>query len=273
MRLRAVAAFLAIVLTAVAPAAQDAGTRRLLDETLDLYVRDGLVYYRSLKSDRSRLDRFVTAIASESIASAPRNEQIAFWLNAYNAIVLKTVIDQYPIAQRTREYPPRSVRQIPGAFERTPHRVAGRTVTLDQIEQTILPEFAEPRAFLALGRAAVGSGRLRSEAYASDQLERQLAEIANECVTRSQCFQIDRTGNRVLISSIYSWRQKEFAAAYADKADAAFGSRSPIERAALALAWPKLLQTERDVLEKNTFKVEFIPFDWSLNDLTGRGGR
>lgn len=254
-------------------AAQDASTRRLLDETLDLYVRDGLVYYRALKSDRSRLDRFVSAIASEPIASAAPNEQLAFWLNAYNAIVLKTVIDQYPIGTRSREYPARSIRQIPGAFERTPHRVAGRNVTLDQIEQTILPEFGDPRAFLALGRGAIGSGRLRSEAYTAGDLDRQLREVASECATRGQCFQIDRGGNRVLISSIFSWRQKEFAAAYAEKADRAFAARSPIERAALALSWPQLLTTERDALEQNTFKVEFLPFDWNLNDLTGRGGR
>jgi uncharacterized protein DUF547 len=272
-KLQIVLAAVACLLAGVAPAGQDASERRLLDEALDLYVRDGLVYYRALKSDRSRLDRFVGAIANETIASAPRDEQLAFWLNAYNAIVLKTVIDQYPIATRSREYPARSIRQIPGAFERTTHRVAGRTLTLDQIEQTILPGFDDPRAFLALGRGAIGSGRLRSEAYTAGELERQLRETAAECATRGQCFQIDRIGDRVLVSSIFSWRQKEFAAAYADKAAEAFGARSPIERAALAIAWPQLLTTERDVLEKNTFKVEYIPFDWNLNDLTGRGGR
>jgi hypothetical protein len=271
--LQIAAALIALMVAAIPGAAQDAGTRRLLDETLDLYVRDGLVYYRALKSDRSRLDRFLTAIANEPIAAAPRSEQLAFWINAYNALVLRTVIDRYPIAQRTREYPARSVRQIPGAFEKNMHRVAGRTVTLDQIEQTILPAFGDPRAFLALGRGAVGSGRLRSEAYAAGELERQLSEGAKECTTRSQCFQIDRVDNRVLISSIFSWRQKEFAAAYAEKSDPKFSARSPIERAALAIAWPGLLTTERDVLEKNQFRVQFIPFDWSLNDLTGRGGR
>ena len=79
--------------------------------------------------------------------------------------MLKTVVDRYPIPQRTAEYPARSIRQIPGAFERTAHRVAGRMVTLDQIEQTILSEFHDPRLYLALGRGAIGGGRLRSEAY------------------------------------------------------------------------------------------------------------
>jgi hypothetical protein len=270
-RLKIGVVFLAILVAV--PAAQESSTRRLLDETLDTYVRDGLVYYRALRSDRSRLDRYVASLAGTSIASASREERLAFWINAYNAIVLRTVIDHYPIAQRSKQYPARSIRQIPGAFEQATHRVAGRTLSLDQIEQTVLPEFADPRAYLALGRGAVGSGRLRSEAYNPANLDRQLADVAGECATRSQCIGIDRGANEVRISSIFSWRQKEFAAVYADRADQAYTGRSPIERAVLALVAPRLLQTERDFLEKNGFKVVYAPFDWSLNDLTGRGGR
>ena len=59
-------------------------------------------------------------------------------------------------------------------------------------------------------------------------------------------------------------------AAYADKVAPLYATRSPIERAILAFVQPKLLQTERDFLEKNTFRLAYRPFDWSLNDLTGR---
>jgi hypothetical protein len=266
-------AAVAVLLLPAAPAAQDASVRRLLDETLDLYVRDGYVYYRALKSDRSRLDRFINAMAGASIDAAPRQDQLAFWINAYNAIVLKTVVDHYPIATRSKDYPARSIRQIPGAFERLTHRAAGRTVTLDQIEQTVLAGFDDPRVYLALGRGAVGSGRLRSEAYNPARIEGQLDDVANECATRAQCVNIDRSANEVRISSIFSWRQKEFAAAYADKAGTAFSARSPIERAALAIVSPRLLTTEREFLDKNQFKVAYTPFDWTLNDLTGRAGR
>ena len=270
-RCRIAVALAAFALAVTSVTAQD--TAKLLDETLDLYVRDGFVYYRALRSDRSRLDRYVNAIASADVAGRPRDEQIAFWINAYNAIALKTVVDQYPIPVRSKEYPARSIRQVPGAFERNTHRVGGKSVTLDQIEQTILAEFGDPRIFLALGRGAVGSGRLRSEAYSAAALDRQLTEVANECATRAQCVDINKSANEVRVSSIFSWRQKEFSAAYADKADKLFASRSPVERAVLALVSPRLLTTEREFLEPNQFKVVYIPFDWSLNDLTGRGGR
>jgi hypothetical protein len=243
------------------------------DELLDLYVRDGEVYYRALKSDRGRLDGFIGQLARASVEGMSRDERAAFWINAYNAIVLRTVVDHYPIAGKAGAYPQKSIRQIPGAFERLPHQVAGRTVTLDQIEQTILPEFNDPRIYLALGRGAEGGGRLRSEAYTAAKLEAQLAEAAAECVSRQQCIAVDRQADTVVISPLFSWREKEFAAAYAEKAPKIFASRSPIERAVLAFAQPKLLTTEKEHLEKNTFRVEFGQFDWKLNDLTGRGGR
>jgi hypothetical protein len=200
---------------------------------------------------------------------------MAFWLNAYNAIVLQTVIDAYPIPSRSKEFPGGSIRQIPGAFERMPHRLAGRALTLDQIEQTILPAFNDPRLYLALGRGAVGSGRLRSEAFNGGDLDRQLDEVARECTTRAQCVFIDRTDNRIRISSIFSWRGDDFVKAYAARADALYASRSPIERAVLAMIAPGLITIEREFLVRNEFTVEYTPFDWSLNDLTGRtlGGR
>ncbi len=274
------AVIIAVVLAAstmVTPIAQDSlgdsARRRTFDQLLDLYVRGGDVYYRALKSDRAKLDGYLNLVAGASIDKLSREEQIAFWLNAYDALVLRTVIDHYPIQGKSAAYPAKSIRQIPGAFERLSHRVAGRTLTLDQIEQTVLTEFHDPRLYFAIGRGAIGSGRLRSEAFAPGRLEEQLAEVAAECVSRAQCVQVDREAGKVGASAIFSWRESEFAARYADAAPAAFASRSPIERAVIAFVMPKLLTTEKEFMAKNTFQVVYKPFDWTLNDLTGRGGR
>jgi hypothetical protein len=261
----------------VSPAAQEnsaaAAQRKTFDQLLDLYVRDGLVYYRALKSERAKLDAYVAGLADTPIDSAPRDERLAFWLNAYNALVLKTVVDHYPIPRRSQDYPDRSIRQIPGAFERIQHRVGRKMVTLDEIETKMFSEFKDPRVYLAIGRGAVGGGRLRSEAFSPATLEAQLTEVPAECVTLRQCVEVDRTNNQINISSIFSWRSQEFIAGYASAARDPFASRSPIERAVLAFVEPKLLTIEKEYLAKNEFKVAFKPFDWSLNDLTGRGGR
>jgi len=263
-------------LATTAPRAQESAAeearRRNLDQILDLYVRDGEVYYKALKLERAKLDGYVSALATETIDRRSRDERLAFWLNAYDALVLRTVIDRYPIQGRSTDYPKNSIRQIPGAFERLPHRVAGRTVTLDQIEQTVLAEFNDPRVYLALGRGAVGSGRLRSEAFTASRLEAQLAEVASECVTRVTCFNFDREADKMSVSSIFSGGLGGFAA-YADKAPSEFANRSPIERAVIGLVAPKLLTVEKEVMARNTFQIAYAPFDWTLNDLTGRGGR
>jgi len=202
--------FLALTLLGGIPRAQDSGAdsrQQRFDEILDANVRDGFVYYRALKSERGRLDGYIASLANVQLESASPQEQVTFWLNGYNAVVLRTVVDHYPIQQRTREYPANSIRQIPGAFEKTTYRLAGKTVTLDQIEQTVLPAFHDPRVFFALGRGAVGSGRLRSEAYTPAKLEQQLAEDTSECASRSQCIQIDAAQNVMRVSSIFSWRR------------------------------------------------------------------
>jgi uncharacterized protein DUF547 len=275
--LKSIVATLLAACAIAAPAAQEslteAARRKAFDQILDSYVRDGLVYYRALKSDRGKLDGYLNMVGSASIDKLSREERLAFWLNAYNAVVLRTVIDHYPIQNRSSDYPPRSIRQIPGAFERLPHHLAGRTVTLDQIEQTVLPEFNDPRVYLALGRGALGGGRLRSEAFSPEQVDKQLTEVANECISRTECVQIDRDAGKVNATAIFSWREKEFVAAYADKAPPTFSNRSPIERAVIAFVGPKLLTIEKEFLDKNTFQVAYKPFDWHLNDLTGRGGR
>jgi hypothetical protein len=79
--------------------------------------------------------------------------------------------------------------------------------------------------------------------------------------------------NLVNVSSIFSWRSEDFIAAYAANVPETFATRSPIERAILAFVQSHLLTTEREFLAMNQFKVVYKPFDWSLNDLTGRGGR
>jgi hypothetical protein len=243
-----------------------------LDEVLDLYVRDGLVYYRALRSDRRKLDAYLAALErlpAAEVGRWSREEQIALWLNAYNAYVLRTVIDRYPISGRAAEYPRTSIRQIPGAFERATHRVAGRSLTLDQIEVDVLTGFDDPRVTLALGRGSVGGGRLRSEAFTGENLESQLRRVAAEFTTRHELLRIDPSAQTVSVTPILSWREALFVRAYADKAEARFAQRSPIERAITAFILPNLLPSERELVRRNEFRVTYHEYDWRLNDLTG----
>lgn len=245
---------------------------RPFDEILDANVRDGLVYYHALKTTRGRLDRYVASlnVPAATYEGWSKPAQMAFWLDAYNAFVLETVIDHYPVHGTAQGAPSNSIRQIPGAFDRTAWHAAGRAVTLDAIEKTILPQFTEPRLYLALGRGAIGSGRLRSEAYTADRLEKQLADIQSEFVTNREMLQIDRDNGTMMVTPIVSWHDQEFIAAYDKRDDEVFATRSPIERAIVGFIRPNLLPLEKEFVQQNRFKVTFGTFDWHLNDLTGR---
>lgn len=243
-----------------------------LDGLLDLYVRDGLVYYGALKKDRGKLDQYLASLDDprvQQVGSWPAEEQIAFWLNAYNATVLRTVIDNYPIHGLAANYPSKSVRQIPGAFDRIQHRVAGRSLTLDQIETTVLAPFHDPRLYLALGRGAIGSPRLRSEAYSAATLGTALGEVGREFASGGTLLDINEATGAVTVTPVFSWRQADFIAAYAAASDARYARRSPVEKALLAFVDSNLLPHEREFLEKNQFQVQYGTFDWRLNDLTG----
>ena len=245
---------------------------RPFDEILDIYVRDGLVYYRALQLERGRFDRYVQSLADTSADTLKNWEperQLAFWINAYNAFVLRTVIDHYPIRGKAKEYPANSIRQIPGAFERRTHRAGGRTLTLDALERDVITPFGDPRALFALGRGANGGGRLKSEAFTSARLDAQLTTMTSELVTRRELVFVDVANEVLSVSPIFSWRENAFTK-LADRAPDVFQTRSPLERAVLFMIDPLLVPNESEFLRKNTFRMAFHDFDWSLNDLTGR---
>ena len=257
------------VLVAISAPVQDIDIGSF-DRLLDLYVRDGLVYYAALRSDRAGLDRFVSSLRTEPVEfdTEPINVRKAFWLNAYNALILETVINNYPIRGQSLGYPANSIRQIPGAFDLQTHQVAGLDLTLDTIETTILPGLSDARLFLALGRGAIDSGRLRSETYVPSRIEEQLEEVLEEFAISDRHVNLNRLAQEVSVSSIFGWREEEFVATYADQNWIDSG-RTPLERAILSAIEPKLFPRERRFLEENQFRLQYHSFDWRLNDLTG----
>ena len=271
VRLLTALSLLLSISSAQLPSPPDIDPRhRAFDLLLDTNVRDGFVYYRAVQASRATLARYMASldIAEDAFQNLSRDEQLALLINAYNAIVMHTVVQNYPIKPRVETYPAKSIRQIPGAYDRK-HRVAGRSVSLDELERWVIDAYDDPRVIFALGRGAIGGGRLRSEAYTASRLDAQLDAATEEFVTRQGHFRIAAAANVVTVSPLYSWREKDFVKAYAGGAHEAFKDRSPIERAILALTMPHLYPGEQIYLRKNTFQMEFGTFDWRLNDLTG----
>ncbi len=239
------------------------------DHILDINVRDGYVYYRSLKADRAALDRYVASldVAPEQLARMSENDRRAFWVNAYNAIVMRTVINAYPIRGKASAFPASSVRQIPGAFDKVRHRVARQVLTLDEIEN-LIAAFGDARLLLALGRGSIGSGRLRSEVYRGARLDEQLTDAVKGFIRGVRNLKLDREAGTMWVTPLFSWRGAHFIASFSKDAETCT-NRTPLERAICAMAYPHLFPTERAFLDLNTFRMTFSEFDWRLNDLTG----
>ena len=186
-----------------------------LDRILDTYVRDGYVYYNALKAGRNPVDQYVTSldVAPELLARMSENDRRAFWLNAYNAIVLRTVINAYPINGKATSFPAKSVGQLPGAFDKVRHRVAGQVLTLNEIEN-LIAAFGDARLLLALGRGTIGSARLRSEVYRGARLDEQLTDAVKGFVRSARNFKLDRDTGALKVTPLLSWRGPNFIASF-----------------------------------------------------------
>jgi len=241
-------------------------------EVLAEYVNDaGEVDYRALKEDRGRLDSFIAHLAllpEAEYREWNENNQIAFWINAYNALTLRSVIDHYPIRAsglRAARFPSNSIRQIPGVWTRFTFPVMGRELTLDQIEHRILRmEFSRPGIHMALVCAAVSCPFLRREPYEGSKLEEQLREQAVRFLGHSKNFLIDRGKGEVWLSSIFKWFGGDFEAEWLP-ADAFAGHRKP-ERAVLNYISQIVGGDEGAWLRDGSYRVKYLEYDWSLNE-------
>src|SRR5262245_16484093 len=130
----------------VAQGATSSGSGRFdhsgLDAVLRKFVNGDRVDYAALEADRAGLDAYVDRLAKLSkpeYDQLSRDEQMALWINAYNALTLRSIVDAYPIQAgfKLNLYPRNSIRQIDDVWEKK-HPVAGRQISLDDIENAVL---------------------------------------------------------------------------------------------------------------------------------------
>ena len=182
------------------------------DSVLKTFVNEkAMVNYRMLKAQRRRLDAFVAALGKlprRTYEKWDDKHKIAFWLNAYNGLTLKAIIDNYPIKSsflRSRFWPKNSIRQIPGVWKELKFTVMGSQVTLWHIEHEILrKKFDEPRIHMAMVCAAMGCPPLRGEPYEGGKLDEQLDDQTRRFLADSGKFKIDSRKGTVHLSEIFN---------------------------------------------------------------------
>lgn len=242
---------------------------RAYAELLRAHVVDARVDYARLKSNRATLDAVAGTFAdvtADQLESWSKEDQIAFWINAYNVFTLTAIVDHYPIVWRWRNLftltPWNSIRQIPGVWSDLRWSVAGTETTLDQIEhETLRTQYQEPRIHAAINCASISCPPLRIEPYVGEDLDRQLILAARDYLASDLGLEID--GSTLRLSSIFDWYGDDFIEDYAHLVDG--GSEK--ERAVLGLVATYGPPEAVTRAQSGSAAVEYLSYNWALNDI------
>lgn len=248
----------ALLLAGVAPAqAFDHGAWDGLLQRHVHPVRDGVatqVDYGGMDRDRPRLTGYLdalTAVSETDFRRWPRDERLAFLINAYNAWTVELVLTRWPDLESIKDLG--SLLESPWTRRFIP--LLGETRALDDIEHGMIRAkgaYDEPRIHFAVNCASIGCPALRPEAYSAVQLDAQLADATRR-------FLADRSRNRLAsgrlqVSSVFKWYGEDF--------DRAGGLRAFLAARGEALG---LTEAQRQALRAGSFKIVYLDYDWRLN--------
>ena len=193
MTLRKLCPFLALASFVLQPLQSPSFDHSLWDRLLKTYVnQSGEVDYAALKADRTDLDEYVRRLGESSPANRSeqfpnRAAQLTYWLNAYNAFVVRGVIDNYPT---------RSVLHLYGFFRRKDYIAGGTRLSLKYIEDKIIRrQYGDPRIHFGLVCASVSCPLLPREAFTHERLDEQLERLARQFINNQRNVTI-RPGSR-----------------------------------------------------------------------------
>jgi hypothetical protein len=244
------------------------------DRLLKRFVKNGLVNYHGLLTQSDAFYAYLQALGAVDPASMyawSREQQMAYWINAYNAFTIQAVVERYPITERSLVglfFPRNSILQISGIWNRLEFNAGGQQVTLGQIEHEILREaFDDPRIHFAIVCASTSCPALRAEAYRFDIFERQLHEQTIAFINDpKRGVRWDKAKKRLYVSKIFKWFKTDFQSSEAIAQPSK--QTDPILNPVVAFIRPYLgNRTIQEALASNRdVRLSYLPYDWHLNE-------
>jgi hypothetical protein len=221
----------------------------IFDQVLKTYVNDqGRVDYNGIAGNQP-FKAYMESLKTAQADSMSRDEQLAFWINAYNAVTIDKVL---------KWKPKKSVREtfVPGVWTGTKffttreHTVAGRLLSPDDIEHDILrKQLKEPRIHFAIICASSGCPPLPRFAYTETNVQTKLEEETRKYINSVRGTKIDSANNQFYLSKLFDWFAGDF--------EYASGS-------VLDYIKPYLNESALAFLEQNP-KIKWLHYDWALN--------
>ncbi len=208
---------------------------------LGKYATSSGVRYAAWKgnpADVQALDQVVNAIATQNVSSLGQKEQLAFYLNAYNAWIIHEVLEKYPT---------KSVKDTLFTFFTGKRiKVAGQQMSFNSLEKDIIiPRFKEPRIHAALNCASQSCPPLLSEPFRADKLDAQLERVTKAFVNSERGVRVSGDKKSVALSKIFDWYKDDFAAGGG------------------AVAF---VNKRRNPPLPDDIKVTYQDYDWDLNE-------
>ena len=196
---------------------------------------DGNVNYKSWKKDTTYLDNYLQTLEENPPVEAwSKSDSLAYFINAYNAVTVKLILDKYPL---------KSIRNLvtPWRFKR--FTLNGEKVSLNHIEHEILRKMNEPRIHFAINCASASCPKLINVAFESHTMEKQLEQVTRNFINDPKRNKLNE--KKIEISRIFQWFSDDF------------GNKK--ERIAFIRKYANQPFNENP-------KVDFLTYDWQLNE-------
>ena len=177
------------------------------DKLLKKYVKGNGVKYSSWsksRSDKETLNNYIESLSRAKPSSMSRSKSQAFYINLYNAVTIKLILDHYPV---------KSIKKIGGVFgspwKMKLVKVEGKELTLNDIEHGIIrPRYSDARVHFALNCASVSCPPLMSEAYTGNNVEKLLTRATTSALKKG--LWLKEKGNTLYVTKLFDWYRKDF---------------------------------------------------------------
>jgi hypothetical protein len=259
----------AFLLLVSAPACLHAATafdHSTWDAFLKKYVNEkGDVNYQAVAQDPALLNDYMASLAqvsSSDMKSWPREESLAFWMNAYHTTLIKLVVENYPVT---------SVQKIPSFWDIAAFHIGKNTHFQEQFSlndmrmQKLLAVYRDEKIHLALSLGARGGPKLVAEAFTGPKVEGQLFVLTRQFVNDAKYVEVTPGHKKIRLSKIFKWYGKDFKLDFGTPEP--LGKFSSIDTAVLSFLAYYLEDEEKvEFLQQAKYKIQYPAFDWSLND-------
>ena len=202
----------------------------------------GAVNYPGIKADPRLAEYLDYLAAADPDAFATDQQRLAFWINAYNALAIKGILDGLS---------PDGLFLRVIFFRTTDYTLAGREINLYDLERDIIIPFNEPRIHFAINCASASCPILGAAPYVADRLAPQLEAATRAFINDPAKNRFDLAANTASISKIFDWFQADFERA----------TGSVQKYLANYVADPEAAAR----LAQDGFEVRYLDYDWSLN--------